>query len=276
MGRLREYLAEMRWSGYAEQSTATRLSGLSSALKVMSPSYDSKRVSRAAGRITASAPRTREVSLDRDGLRSMLNLSKRLMRSFDLREGPFLARAVDYRDGLILGLLLHRPLRISNLAGIEVGRHLVDTGSGFLLTFEGSEMKSHRSYECDVPARLVPALRRYIAHVRPIFLAEASPAVQIDALWLGVRGQPMQPDSVGHLIRRRTSSVLANGIGPHRLRHMAATLVAEDAPERVSDVSVILAHCDPRTTEQHYVHARASKAAEKLNEALSTLILKAR
>ncbi len=59
---LRDYLAKMRWSGDSEHSTATRSLGLSSAFKVTSLGYGSKRISRAAGRIIASAKHPQRVS----------------------------------------------------------------------------------------------------------------------------------------------------------------------------------------------------------------------
>ena len=220
--RLKAYLSDMRWSGLSEHSCASRLGGLSSALKAMCPGCDSKRIGRAAGRVRAGASRTRSVSADREELRILDACAFGLMKEGDDEAASPLERALRYRDGLLLALLLHRPLRVSNLAAIRIDRHLIASGAGYSLHFESSEMKSHRPYECSVPQRLVRPLRRYLSDFRPVLAASDMPASVSDELWIGLGGAPLKQDSVAAVVRRRTRAALAAGIGPHRVRHMVA------------------------------------------------------
>jgi hypothetical protein len=82
-------------------------------------------------------------------------------------QGPVDHRALLFRDGLLIALMIHRPLRISNMAAIELNQHLRRTKGGVRLAFEAAEMKSARPYSCVVPKGLSAALERYLSEFRP-------------------------------------------------------------------------------------------------------------
>ena len=73
-----------------------------------------------------------------------------------------LRRATLYRDGLMVGLLIARPLRLRTFIAIELDRHLVARSDGFLLRFAPKDMKDKKSHEYAVPTELVEPLQRYL------------------------------------------------------------------------------------------------------------------
>ena len=85
-----------------------------------------------------------------------------------------LRRATLYRDGLMVGLLIARPLRLRTFIAIELDRHLVARGDGFLLRFAPEDMKDKKAHEYAVPLELVEPLRRYLGFHRPNLLQKKS------------------------------------------------------------------------------------------------------
>ncbi len=85
--------------------------------------------------------------------------------------GGEIEAALAFRDGLMVALLATRPLRQRNLLAIEIGRHLLQVGEGWLLAFEDKETKTRRPLEFTVPQALHAPLDRYLRHWRPLLLA---------------------------------------------------------------------------------------------------------
>lgn len=193
-----------------------------------------------------------------------------------LEEGTSIDAAIAYRDGLLLALLVHRPLRRANLAAIRVDQHLIRTNSGYRLQFGASEMKSHRPYSCSVPRQLDKPLRRYLSEFRPRLVARDAEGLDSGHLWLASTGRPLVPAGVAAIIRRQTAREFGVGMGPHLMRHIIATAVAEHSPNRVGDVAVILGHQSYETSERHYVHAGAAQSVRALDEALNVIATRSR
>ena len=75
-----------------------------------------------------------------------------------------------YRDGLIIALLIARPVRLSNLASIEIDRHLKKQGDGYWLIFPAAEVKNRRPLEYRLPSALTERIDYYLSDYRPHFL----------------------------------------------------------------------------------------------------------
>jgi len=266
---LREYLRAMRSSSYSDFSCAARLGALGSALRVMSPNVNTAFISRAAGRVAASARRTRDPQVRSRPPQEILELGDALMTSAGNEERDDVRRALLFRDGLILALIVHRPLRIANLAAIEIDRHLRTTEAGFRIQFEGAEMKARRPYGCQVPKSLVGPLKRYLVEFRPVLLSGSMNRLQSSALWIGRHGAGLKPETVAAIVRSRTTAAFGEGLGPHIMRHIIATMVAEHSPENVTEVAAILGHQSLETSHGHYIHARAMEAGYRLHKAIA-------
>jgi hypothetical protein len=66
-----------------------------------------------------------------------------------------LGQTLEYRDGLIVAFLGFHPMRLRNLAGLEVGGQIVASGEQYLLSLSASETKGGQPYE---------AMRRLTRH----------------------------------------------------------------------------------------------------------------
>jgi integrase len=266
---LREFLSDMRWAGLSDHSAATRLVGLAGALQVMAPDFDTRFISRAAGRVRARAKRVSDLEARCRPPEDLLELGHELVARADDPDLDGLDRALLFRDGLLIALMIHRPLRISNMATIELDQHLRRTKGGFRLEFEAAEMKSARPYSCVFPKGLNAALERYLSEFRPRLEERRPSGCASTALWLGHGGQPLKRAAVEAILRRRTRAAFGTAFGPHILRHIVATTVAERSPDKVSEVPIILGHQNLETSERHYIHANVIAAGHLLHEALA-------
>jgi integrase/recombinase XerD len=189
----------------------------------------------------------------------LLGLGQQLMDesqpSLSTRISP--ADAVRYRDGLMIALLAFVPLRRKNIAAIEIGRHLVQEGDGWLIIIPREETKTGTPIEFAVPELLVPYLATYLDIVRPRMLQ--SPTCK--ALWISRQDGALCDGAIGKVIARHTARRLGVRISPHDVRDAAATTWAVAAPGQIGIARDLLSHSDLRTTTRHYNRARGIEAS---------------
>lgn len=104
-------------------------------------------------------------------------LSKSLMKQASNADGTITC-IIDYRDGLMIGLLAWRPLRRRTFSLITTRTHLYRTGREWRMIFDGPEIKSGRPLETSIPGWITPFLERYLREARPRVLG----ATQHDGL----------------------------------------------------------------------------------------------
>ena len=171
----------------------------------------------------------------------LLNLGLDLMATAD-EESTSLRRFKAYRDGLMMGLLAIRPLRMRNLAGLILDRTLVQRGDGWWIEIPAAETKTKDSIEEPWPDSLAPHLQTYLVdHRAGIAALRGSRAGTIsDALWLSMYGPPMNDNAIYIRIVVRTRQGLGQAINPHLFRDCAATSIAIDDPAHVGIASRLL------------------------------------
>ena len=149
---------------------------------------------------------------------------------------------VDLRDRAILELLYATGIRVGELCGLDV--HDVDPGRRVVRVL--GKGRKERSVPYGIPAQR--ALDRW-ATVRPGWVGTGGGA----ALFLGVRGGRIDPRTVRTLVHRRLAAVPgAPDLGPHGLRHSAATHLLEGGAD-LRSVQELLGHATLATT-QIYTH----------------------
>jgi integrase/recombinase XerC len=150
---------------------------------------------------------------------------------------------VDLRDRVVLELLYATVVRVSELCGLD----LEDVDAGRRVVRVLGKGRKERSVPYGVPAQA--ALDRWLAEGRPRWLATRSAA----ALLLGVRGGRVDPRTVRTVVHRRLADVPgAPDLGPHGLRHSAATHLLEGGAD-LRSVQELLGHATLATT-QIYTH----------------------
>ena len=152
------------------------------------------------------------------------------------------------RDAAILELLYATGVRVSELVGLDVDD--VDF-ERWVVRVVGKGAKE-RSVPFGRPAER--ALRRWLDAGRAELLAPGSAA----ALFLGARGKRLDVRAVRTLVHRRLAAVPgAPDLGPHGLRHTAATHLLEGGAD-LRSVQELLGHASLATT-QRYTHVTTER-----------------
>jgi integrase/recombinase XerD len=251
------------WLGLvlAPSSVATMITRLHEALRVMAPGAElgwlragATRLNRQA--VPASSKLPRLVESDR-----LLEAGMAMMAQATDRPGAPRARALRYRDGLLIAFLALRPVRLANLAAMSLDQHLEFDGEGVRVQFAAAEVKNRRPLEFPWPAVLLEPLRIYLEVHRPVLLDGADTPI----LWLGRLG-PLTLYGVKQAIPAAVKRELGIAIPPHFFRDCAATTVATRDPEHARIIASILGHARQDTAERYYNHAQTLTAGRALQE----------
>jgi integrase len=171
-----------------------------------------------------------------------------------------LAKARLFRNGLMVALLALHPIRLKNLASLEIGRNLVNVDGCWWITLPASETKERRRDERRIDDVIAPALSKYLIEYRPVLARESR---QSGPLWLSSNdGRPMTYHAVADAIERTTSTAIGVGVSPHMFRTAAASSAVVHAGSNPYFGSAVLHHRDKRITEEHYNRASSLSAAK--------------
>ena len=164
--------------------------------------------------------------------------------------------ALALRDAAIMELLYGTGIRVSELCGLDLGdldeeRHTVRVlGKG------GRE----RTVPAGIPA--VRAVSAWAREGRPVIVGPRSGF----ALFLGARGGRIDPRTARRVVHASTAAVPGTpDIGPHGLRHAAATHLLEGGAD-LRSVQEILGHAS-LTSTQIYTHVSVERLQSAYRQA---------
>ena len=157
------------------------------------------------------------------------------------------AQALALRDTAVLELLYATGARVSEICGLDVDD--VDQGRRLVRVF-GKGAKE-RAVPYGVPAER--ALRAWLTAARPVLATPESGA----ALLLGARGRRVDPRTVRAVVHARARAAGVPDVGPHALRHSAATHLVDGGAD-LRSVQELLGHATLATT-QIYTHVTAER-----------------
>jgi integrase/recombinase XerC len=157
-------------------------------------------------------------------------------------------QAIGLRDVAALELLYATGIRVGELVGLDVD-HLDAERRLVRVLGKGSK---ERSVPYGQPA--AAAVTTWLEHGRPELATSASGP----ALLLGARGRRVDPRTVRRMVHERVAAIGdAPDLGPHGLRHTAATHLLEGGAD-LRSVQELLGHASLATT-QVYTHVSADR-----------------
>ncbi|MCW2835075.1 MAG: tyrosine recombinase XerC [Nocardioides sp.] len=160
------------------------------------------------------------------------------------------------RDVAMLELLYATGIRVGELVGLDIDD--LDTERQVVRVF--GKGRKERSVPYGHPA--ARAVDRWLTSGRPFLRIEGSGP----ALFLGARGRRIDQRVVRELVHRRIADVPgAPDIGPHGLRHSAATHLLEGGAD-LRSVQELLGHASLATT-QLYTHVTTDRLRQAYRQA---------
>jgi integrase/recombinase XerC len=163
---------------------------------------------------------------------------------------------IGQRDAAILELLYATGIRVGELCGLDIDD--VDRERNVVRVF--GKGRKERMVPFGLPARR--ALELWLTSGRPVVRRDGAGA----ALFLGARGQRIDPRAVRRLVHERIAGVEgAPDIGPHGLRHTAATHLLEGGAD-LRSVQELLGHSSLATT-QIYTHVSTDRLRKAYQQA---------
>ena len=214
---VRRFLAQLSTRGYAKRSIARKLS----AVRAFLADASERRLIPANPALAVQQPkrpRTLPKSVP----------AAHITRAIETIDG---GDPVGARDRALVEMLYGTGLRVSEVASLSVS----DVAQGDFMRVVG---KGLRTRVVPVGRPAAAALVRYLDVGRPALAAERAG----DALWVGVRGGPLDTRGIRRVVRRHT------GTFPHALRHSFATHMLEGGAD-LRAVQELLGHVELATTQ---------------------------
>lgn len=211
------------------------------------------------------------------GLKLMQQADSAAKRNHRRKEGlTELQRALMYRDGLMIALLIRRPFRISNFYSLTIGKTILFDHNTISFAFDGSKMKNHRAFDVPFPDYLVPAIIRYIEYYRPILLTTSAKADgrPTDRLWVSRDGTALTEGPLRVAIYKRTKAEFGATIPPHWFRDSVVTTLVHDAPASAMISGHVLGHASIDIAQKHYNQALMVESTRRNTALIETMITK--
>jgi len=235
---LRSHLATMQTLGKARTTLARRAT---SARVFTSWLARTGRADADAGALLASpkAQRDLPVALSHTDMRVLLDTTA---------EAAVDGGTLGLRDLAVLELLYATGIRVSELCGLDID----DLDRERLVVRVMGKGRKERSVPYGIPAG--EAVGRWLTSGRPVIAQPQSGA----ALLLGARGGRLDPRAARRIVHDRlVAADSAVDIGPHGLRHTAATHLLEGGAD-LRSVQEMLGHASLGTT-QIYTHVSTER-----------------
>lgn len=251
----------------APRTAASGMIGLKCVLQRMAPEADWSWLKSLTNRLDSWAVSSRAPRLFHMTATEMFERALVELKRLSVIPAPKPRTLMAYRDTLIVALLLACPLRLRNLAMMELGRHLVRIGDEWHLRFEPGETKTGQPLHLIVPAALTRFMDEYLERIRPAFPGVGSHR----CVWAAQKGRPMAEETIYDRVVQTSERLFGTALNPHAFRTLAATLLAETSPEDALRARPLLGHRQFATTEQFYIRANQLSAARRVADALQRI-----
>jgi integrase len=198
---------------------------------------------------------------------AFLALADRVSASARRSELSFARRAQQMQIAVAAGILCALPLRLKNLATLELGKQLTRPSGPdgpMHLILESAEVKNGREMHFEVPVEVARLIDEYLTYYRPRLAPRASQYLFIH------HGGVRKPEGA---LRDGITKAVRKHVGihvtPHQYRHIAAELYLRAHPGEYVVVQQLLGHKSIKTTLSFYAREQARAAGRLYDEALA-------
>ena len=168
---------------------------------------------------------------------------------------------------IAIAILSFAPVRLTNLARIELGENLIKPGgpnSPYWLVFPHYDVKNRVDLNFKFDDALTELIDEYVHEFRPVLLRRSN------ASWLfpGEAGKPKTANMFSTQITERIQKVTGLRMTVHQFRHACAAIYLKHRPGEYEVVRRLLGHRNIQTTINFYCGLETTQA----NEAFGRII----
>lgn len=206
---------------------------------------------------------------DPHAARALLNLPARLAAAAERVRGRPMRAALLMQTAVAIELLLMAPVRVSNLAALDIDRHLVrpnSRSSRLHLVISASEVKNRQDLEFTLPEETITLVERYLAAHRAVLAAAGNRAL-FPGRGLASKGRGMLGKQISRAVRDHTGLQ----VHPHLFRHLTAKLYLDANPGGHEVVRRVLGHRSIETTTSYYTGSETASAVRHFDATLLRL-----
>ena len=188
---------------------------------------------------------------------SFLGLPQRLRREVEKdRRAPKL-KAVLAQTAAAIAIEQAVPLRIGNLARIDMRKNLIARGKRVYLVIAEPDTKNGEPIDFELPAGVVEVVAWYIREYRPHLVRAPT-----DALFPGEGSGPKSPEGLGAQIKETVFRFTGLKVNSHLFRHAGAKIFLDQRPGQYEVVRQVLRHRSIETTTSFYAGAETRSAGQ--------------
>lgn len=197
-------------------------------------------------------------------VQALLTVSDRILLEAKRKRQIPRAAALEVQTALAIELLLMVPIRIGNLARIDIERQLIRHRGGTMqLAINGAETKNGIAVEAVLPAHLVSMIDSYLADHRPLLAGESS-----SWLFPGRGGRPLGAQALGKRISKALKCHAGLDVNPHLFRAIAGKLYLDRNPGAYGLLRLVLGHRSVDTTTRYYCGTETTSALRQFDDTI--------
>ena len=151
------------------------------------------------------------------------------------------------QSAVLIEILIHAPLRISNLRTLRLDQHLSWVGGQIYINIPRDESKNTEALHYILPPRATRRVDEYIENWRCLFLPESNPY-----LFPGRNSWPKDESSLRRQIVRHLFNQTGVRMTPHQFRHFVSKLILDSHPGYYELVRNLLGHKSHSAAYENY------------------------
>ena len=224
-----------------------------------------KLVARLKPRQQGMAPKNRDRLRqfdDPENVAKLLGLPEQLVAIAAKTKHPTQSEALLVQIALAIEVLLMVPIRRSNLARLEIDRHLIRSRKGIVhLSIPEHEVKNGMPIDAMMPKGFSALLELYLKRYRPLLETEPTPY-----LFPGRGNRSKDQDGFGLQISDCIKEHCGLLVNPHLFRSLAAKLYLTAHPGAYGVVRLMNGHKSVETTTRYYCGTESAAALARYDE----------
>ena len=165
-----------------------------------------------------------------------------------------------------IAILQAVPLRIGNLAKIDIRKNLIARGKRVYLVISEGDTKNGEPVDFELPTEVVEILGWYIREYRPHLVHAPT-----QALFPGAGSGPKSAQGFGAQIKATSFRFTGLKLNPHLFRHAGAKIFLDQRPGQYEVVRQVLRHRSIETTTSFYAGAETRSAGHHYASVINKL-----